>query len=164
MGILAEEVETLREQINKSESERSLLVQEIEDKVDVIRYSASQIVNLEESISSMALEYQCEIESMNLDSVNLEQNLLKTKRFLEERTKENSRMNGLIQDLELRNRDAYKVIESLEKENKDLKEKLRRSDMSTKAFVMDVEEQLHELLGKTDGKSSFKLEKDTRYA
>ncbi|KAL8465199.1 hypothetical protein ACS0TY_034629 [Phlomoides rotata] len=158
---LAEEVEMLREQINQSESERSLLVQEIEDKVDEIRYSASRIVDLEESISSMSLEYQCEIESMNLDSINLEQNLSKTKRLLEERTKENSRMNGLIQDLELRNQDAYKVIESLEKENKDLKEKLRRSDMSTKAFVMGVEEQLHELLGETDGKSSSKLEKDT---
>lgn len=164
MENLAEEVGRLREQMKISESERSLLMQEIEDKEVVIRYSASRIENLEESISSMALEYQCEIESMKLDSITLEQNLFETKKLLGERTQENSRMNVLIQDLELRNQDAYKAIESLEKENKDLKEKLRRSDMRTEAFVSEVEEQFHEWLGRTDGQSLNKLEKDMRYA
>lgn len=123
---LAEEVERLREQMKISESESSSVMQEIEDKEVPIRYSASHFPKLEESISCMALEYQCEIESMKLESFSLEQNLVETKKLLEERTRENSEMNELIRDLHLRNKDANKVIESLEKENKDLKEKLRR--------------------------------------
>ncbi|KAH6820649.1 hypothetical protein C2S53_003344 [Perilla frutescens var. hirtella] len=161
MENLDEELGRLKEQIKISEFERSLLMQEIEDKEKAIRCSASRIENLEESISSMALEYQCEIESIKLDASNLEQNLFETKKLLEERTQENSRVNGLFQDLELQNQDAYKVIERLRKENKDLKEKLQMSDLRSTAFVKDVEEQFHEWLAKTDGQPSSKLKKDT---
>ncbi|KAI3454833.1 hypothetical protein Pfo_011496 [Paulownia fortunei] len=160
MENLVEEVGRLREQVKISESERSLLLQEIENKEVVIRYSASSAENLEESMSSMALEYQCEIESTKLELISLEQNLFETKKLLEERTQENSRMSELIQDLELRNQDTNKEIESLDKENKDLKEKLQKSDINTKAFVREVEEQFHEWLAKTDNQSSSELEKD----
>ncbi|XP_057805062.1 uncharacterized protein LOC131020336 isoform X2 [Salvia miltiorrhiza] len=160
MEDLEEEVGRLREQIKISEFERLLLMQEVEDKEEAIRCSASRIENLEESISSMALEYQCEIESIKLDASTLEQNLFKTKKFLEEKTRENSTVNGLIEDLETRNQDAYKVIERLRKENKDLTEKLQFSDLSITTFVKDVEEQLHDWLAKIEGQPSSKLKID----
>ncbi|KAK4395859.1 hypothetical protein Sango_1740200 [Sesamum angolense] len=160
MEDLAEEVGRLREQMKISEPEKSFLVQDIEDKEVLIRYSASRIEKLEESISSMALEYQCEIESTKLESVALEHTLFETKKLLEERTQENSRMNELIQDLELRLQEANKVIQGLDKENKDLNGKLWKSDMNTKAFVRKVEEQFHEWYGENDDQSSNELEKD----
>ncbi|KAL0442157.1 UNVERIFIED_CONTAM: hypothetical protein Sradi_0154600, partial [Sesamum radiatum] len=160
MEDLAEEVGRLREQMEISEPEKSFLVQDIEDKEVLIRYSASRIEKLEESISSMALEYQCEIESTKLESVALEHTLFETKKLLEERTQENSRMNELIQDLELRLQEANKVIQGLDKENKDLNGKLWQSDMNAKAFVRKVEEQFHEWYGENDDQSSNELQKD----
>ncbi|KAL0318732.1 UNVERIFIED_CONTAM: hypothetical protein Sangu_2029400 [Sesamum angustifolium] len=162
MEDLAEEVGRLRERMKISEPEKSFLVQDIEDKEVLIRYSASRIEKLEESISSMALEYQCEIESTKLESVALEHTLFETKKLLEERTQENSRMNELIQDLELRLQEANKVILGLDKENKDLNGKLWKSDMNTKAFVRKLEEQFHEWYGENDDQSSNELEKDMR--
>lgn len=153
----------MKEQLKDSEFEKSLLVQNIEDKEEEIRCSASRIENLEESISSMALEYQCEIESLKLDSSTLEQNLFETKKQLEEMTQENSRLNELYHDLELQNRDAYMAFEILRKENKDLKEKLQISNLSITSFVKDVEEHFHEWFAITDGQPSSELNKDTRY-
>lgn len=89
----------MREQIKISEYERSLLMQNIEDREEEIRCSASRIENLEESISSMALEYQCEIESLKLDASTLEQNLFQTKKQLEKTTQEISRLNEFIVSL-----------------------------------------------------------------
>ncbi|KAL7098980.1 hypothetical protein ACP275_09G053200 [Erythranthe tilingii] len=146
---------------NISESERSLLMREIEDKEVEIRYSASHVEKLEESISSMALEYQCEIETMKLELFSLEKILFETKKLLEETTLENTGMNELIRDLQLRNQDANTVIERLEKENKDLKEELQRSDMHIKSFLTKLEEQFHEWLGNNDSQSLSKLESST---
>lgn len=164
MENLDEEVRRLREQIKISEYERSLLMQNIEDREEEIRCSASRIENLEESISSMALEYQCEIESLKLDASTLEQNLFQTKKQLEEKTQENSKVNELYHVLELQNKDAYKAFEILRKENKDLKEKLQMSNLSITAFVKDVEEHFHKFLAITDRQPSSNLKKDTRYA
>lgn len=160
MENLDEEVRRLREQIKISEYERSLLMQNIEDREEEIRCSASRIENLEESISSMALEYQCEIESLKLDASTLEQNLFQTKKQLEEKTQENSKVNELYHVLELQNKDAYKAFEILRKENKDLKEKLQMSNLSITAFVKDVEEHFHKFLAITDRQPSSNLKKD----
>ncbi|XP_042017239.1 myosin-10-like isoform X2 [Salvia splendens] len=161
MESLEEEVGRLKEQTKMSEFERSLLMQEMEDKDEEIRCSASRIENLEESISSMALEYQCEIESIKLDASTLEHNLFETKKLLEEKTQENSTLNGLIEDLETRYQDTYQVIERLWKENNDMTEKLQISDLSVRAFVKDVEEHLHGWLPEVEGQPSSKLMKYT---
>ncbi|KAL6584137.1 hypothetical protein OROMI_003426 [Orobanche minor] len=135
---LASEVGKLREQLKISDFERFLLMQEIEDKEIAMRYSESRVEKLEESVSSMALEYQCELESTKLESISLQQNLFETKKLLEEKASENSRLKEFIQELELelRNMDRNKVFESLAKENKDLKETLERSHMSTKGTIL----------------------------
>ncbi|KAL3837663.1 hypothetical protein ACJIZ3_022254 [Penstemon smallii] len=112
MEYLAEEVGRLRERMKILESERSSLMQEIEDK--------------EVAITSVGLEYQCEIESTKLESIALEQNLCEINKLLEKTTQENSKLHALIEDLEFRIQDANKVTESLVKENKDLKEKLQQ--------------------------------------
>lgn len=164
MENLEAEVGRLKEQTKMSEFEKSLLMQELEDKEEEIICSASRIENLEESISSMALEYQCEIESIKLDASTLEHNLFETKKLLEEKTQENSTLNGLIEDLETRHQDTCQVIERLWKENNDLTEKLHISDLSVRAFVKDVEEQLHGWLSENEGQPSSKLKKYTRYA
>ncbi|XP_047959692.1 myosin-10-like isoform X1 [Salvia hispanica] len=161
MENLEAEVGRLKEQTKMSEFEKSLLMQELEDKEEEIICSASRIENLEESISSMALEYQCEIESIKLDASTLEHNLFETKKLLEEKTQENSTLNGLIEDLETRHQDTCQVIERLWKENNDLTEKLHISDLSVRAFVKDVEEQLHGWLSENEGQPSSKLKKYT---
>ncbi|KAL1541674.1 myosin-10-like [Salvia divinorum] len=161
MENLEEEIDRLKEQTKMSEFERSLLMQEIEGKEKEIRWSASRIENLEESISSMALEYQCEIESIKLDESTLEHKLFETKKLLEEKTQENSTLNGLIEDIETRNQDTHQVIERLWKENNDLTEKLQISDLSIRAFVEDVEEQLRGWLSEIEGQPSSKLKKYT---
>lgn len=164
MKSLEVEVGRLKEQIKLSDFERSLLMQEIEDKDEAIRCSASRIGNLEESISSMALEYQCEIESIKLDASTLEQNLSEAKELLEEKSRENSKANELIEELETQNGDAYNVIKRLMKENEYLKEKLQNSGSSITAFVNDVEKELNDWLPEIEGQSSSILKKDTRYA
>lgn len=163
MEILEEEVERLRKRVKITESEKSFLMHEIEDKAVELTNSTLCIEKLEESISSVGLEYQCEIETMKLDLLTLEQNLFETKKTLEERTQENSRMNELIQEHELRFQEAEKVIVSLDKENKDLKEKLKTSDENAKSFVHEVEEGFREWLVKDDVHALSNLEKDTRY-
>ncbi|XP_022886080.1 putative leucine-rich repeat-containing protein DDB_G0290503 isoform X1 [Olea europaea var. sylvestris] len=162
MEILEEEVERLRECVKITESEKSFLMHEIEDKAVELTNSNLCIEKLEESISSVGLEYQCEIETMKLDLLALEQNLFETKKTLEERTQENSRMNELIQEHELRFQEAEKVIVSLDKENKDLKEKLKTFDENAKSFVHEVEEKFREWLVKDDVHALSNLEKDTR--
>lgn len=67
-GSLEETVGSLSEELNWSNSERLFLMQELESKEVELQNSASCIEKLEESVSSVALEYQCEIESMKLAS------------------------------------------------------------------------------------------------
>lgn len=159
MENLEEEVRHLREQMKISESERLLLMEENEDKEVIMRNSALCVEKLEESISSMGLEYQCEIESTKLELIALEQNFFEAKKLLNEKTQQNSSMNELIQDLELQIQDANKVIEILDKENRDLKEKVKTSELNAKEFSEKMEGQFNGSLWK-NGYQSCKTESD----
>ncbi|CAA0820881.1 Unknown protein [Striga hermonthica] len=141
----SQEIDYLQDQLNMSNS--------------ALSYSESRVEKLEESISSMTLEYQWEIESTKLESISLEQILLETKKLLEEKMQENSKLNECIQDLELRNLDSNKVIESLAKENKYLRENLQSSDLNNGAFVRK-NGQSHESLLENHDQPFSKLEKD----
>ncbi|XP_051115971.1 uncharacterized protein LOC127241113 isoform X2 [Andrographis paniculata] len=155
-----EEMGKVKEQLKVSESERLSLKNDLADKENAIRYSTSRIRKLEDLISSMALEYQCEIEGTKLESVAVEQNLLETKKLLEESNLEKSNMRELIHNLELQVQDANMVIDGLYKENSDLKEKLRQSEVNAKAFARKVEEQFHKSMDPLDIKWSSKLKED----
>ncbi|KAF5477114.1 hypothetical protein F2P56_003786 [Juglans regia] len=139
---LHDKVDRSREELKRSDSERLLLLQELDRKEAELQNSASCVEKLEESIAAMALESQCEIESMKLDIMALEQSCFEANKIQEETTEERARMNGMIQELEAQFQDAQKIIESLDEENKELKEKLDMSEKNARLFCQGIEEWL----------------------
>lgn len=158
MEDLPEKVDRLREELKRSTSERLFLLQELESKEVELQNSNLCIVKLEESISSMALESECEIESMRLDITALEQSCLEAKKIQEETVQEKARMNGLIEELEIQFQSAQKIMEHLDKENKELKEKLDKSEMNARVFCQKIEEWLGNK-DRSDQKSQTSLSK-----
>ncbi|GLT72448.1 hypothetical protein SLA2020_443820 [Shorea laevis] len=142
MEDLQEKVNRLREELKRSDLERLFLMQELESKEVELQESTLCIEKLEELISSMALESQCEIESMKLDIMALEQSCFEAKKIQGETVEEKARMNELIQELEVQFQDAQKIIECLDKENKELKEKLDTSETNARVFYQRIEEWL----------------------
>ncbi|PSS07961.1 TATA element modulatory factor like [Actinidia chinensis var. chinensis] len=151
MDSLEEKVGRLTEELNWSNVERLILIKELENKDVELQNSASCIEKLEESVSSVALEYQCEIESMRLDLMALKQSSLEAKKFQDEAAQEKARMNELIQDLELQIQNARKNSESLNKENNELREKLDASEINTRIFCQKIEEQFEGWLENKNG-------------
>ncbi|KAI8543243.1 hypothetical protein RHMOL_Rhmol08G0202400 [Rhododendron molle] len=150
-GSLEETVGSLSEELNWSNSERLFLMQELESKEVELQNSASCIEKLEESVSSVALEYQCEIESMKFDMTTLERRFFEVKKLQEEDAREKVRMNELIQDLEIQIQNDQEIIGSLEKENKELRFKLETSQRNAEVFCRKIEEEFKEWLEKNDG-------------
>ncbi|XP_040986034.1 LOW QUALITY PROTEIN: centrosomal protein of 63 kDa-like [Juglans microcarpa x Juglans regia] len=140
---LHDKVDRSREELKRSDSERLLLLQELDRKEAELQNSIHACIEkLEESIAAMALESQCEIESMKLDIMALEQSCFEANKIQEESTEERARMNGMIQELEAQFQDAQKIIESLGEENKELKEKLDMSEKNARLFCQGIEEWL----------------------
>jgi chromosome segregation ATPase len=142
MEDLQDKVNRLSEELKRPDLERLFLIQELESKEVELQESTLYIVKLEESISSMALESQCEIESMRLDIMTLDQSCFEAKKIQEESVKEKDRMNELIQELEVQFQDAQQIIKCLDKENKELKEKLDTSETNARVFYQRIEEWL----------------------
>ncbi|KAB2053458.1 hypothetical protein ES319_A12G190100v1 [Gossypium barbadense] len=142
MEDLREKIDHLIVELNCSNSERLLLMQEMENKEEELRQSALCIEKLEESVSSMALESQCEIESLKLDITALEQMSLEAKKSEEENAQENSQMNVLIEELKVQLQNAHEIIEALEKENKALRGKLIASEKNAKIFCQNIKQWL----------------------
>ncbi|GMY15548.1 intracellular protein transport protein USO1 isoform X1 [Fagus crenata] len=142
MENLQEKFDRLREELKRSDSERLFLMQELESMEVELQKSNLCVEKLEESISSMALESQCEIESMRLDIMALEQGCLEAKKIQEETVQEKARMDGLIEELEVQFQNAKKIMECLDKENKELKEKLDTSETNARVFCQKIEEWL----------------------
>ncbi|KAM5570858.1 hypothetical protein ABKV19_011483 [Rosa sericea] len=163
-------VDRLRDELRKSYSECLFLMQELENKEVELQNSNLCIEKLEESVSSMSLESQCEIESMKLDILALEQSCLEAKKVQEETVRENTRMNELIQELEVQCQDARKTADCLDMENKELREKLDASDTNTRIFCQRVEKLLEEdrfefksesLLSELEGRRTFSIDMST---
>ncbi|TYJ05890.1 hypothetical protein E1A91_A12G195300v1 [Gossypium mustelinum] len=142
MEDLREKIDHLIGELNCSNSERLLLMQEMENKEEELRQSALCIEKLEESVSSMALESQCEIESLKLDITALEQMSLEAKKSEEENAQENSQMNVLIEELKVQLQNAHEIIEALEKENKALRGKLIASEKNAKIICQNIKQWL----------------------
>ncbi|KAF9667659.1 hypothetical protein SADUNF_Sadunf15G0046700 [Salix dunnii] len=137
---LQESIGQLREELKRCDSENLLMLQELESKEVELQESALCIGKLEESISSLTLDFQCEIESMKLDMITLEQTCFKAKKAQEETIQENARMNGLIKELEFQIREAKENIECVEKENMELRGKHVMSDVNPKLFLQQIED------------------------
>ncbi|XVF54392.1 hypothetical protein PTKIN_Ptkin05aG0177200 [Pterospermum kingtungense] len=142
MESLQAKVDQLIRGLKRSNSERLLLMQEIENKEEELQQSALCIEKLEESVSSLALESHCEIESMKLDITALEQTCLEVKKNEEENIQEKSKMNVLIQELEFQLQNAKEIIEELDNENKELRGKLITSEKNAEIFCQKLKEWL----------------------
>ncbi|KAK7292181.1 hypothetical protein RIF29_07940 [Crotalaria pallida] len=137
-----QEVSSLREELQRSNSKQFSLMKELEAKEVELEMSTLSVEKLEESISSMALESQFEVESMKLDMMALEQGLFEAKKIQDETLEENNRMDKLIDELQVAFQGAQKIIISLNEENRELKEKLNTANMNTRVFSEKVEDWL----------------------
>ncbi|XP_050377446.1 uncharacterized protein LOC126794721 [Argentina anserina] len=163
-------VDRLRDELKRSYSECLFLMQELESKEVELQNSNLCIEKLEESVSSMSLESQCEIESMKLDVLALEQKCLEAKKVQEETVREKTRMSELIQELEIQCQDARKTTDYLDMDNKVLREKLDTSETNTRIFCQRVERwlendrfefKLESLLGELEEKHKFSTDTST---
>ncbi|KAK4778722.1 hypothetical protein SAY86_006250 [Trapa natans] len=145
MDKLQEKVEIMSVGLMKSNMENGSLVQELERTKLELQSSSLSIEKLEESISSTALESQCEIESMKLELMTLEQNYFEAKKVQEETAQENARLNSLIYELEVRIRDAHAVINHLENENRESREKIDLSELNARVLCQGIDECIEEM-------------------
>lgn len=129
---LEEEIFSLREELKKSNSQCEFLMQELDIRETELQKSSLHIANLEESISSATLEYQCEIESMRLEMLGLEQ------RCFEPQNCEG--LSELLHELEIHLNDARKNIRELENENKQVRDMLDASQKGVKLFCQKVQD------------------------
>ncbi|XP_019438811.1 PREDICTED: cingulin-like protein 1 isoform X2 [Lupinus angustifolius] len=136
------DVSILREELQRSNSKQFSLMQELGTKEVELEKSALSIQKLEESISSMALESQFEVEGMKLDMMALEQSLFEAKKVQDETLEENNRMCKMIDKLQVEFQEAQKIIIPINEENRELKEKLNVYNMNIRAFSEKVEDWL----------------------
>ncbi|KAF7806238.1 BICD family-like cargo adapter 1 isoform X1 [Senna tora] len=142
MEDLRDEVFRLREELQSSNSEQFFLLRELKNKEMELEKSTLSIEKLEETISSMALESECEVESMKLDMMAMEQSFFEAKKIQEETVEEKTRMSSLIEELQVTFQEAQKTIVSLNEENRELKVKLDTVNINTRTFSQKVEEWL----------------------
>lgn len=153
----------MTEELEKSNSEVLFLNQEMQNKEIELQQSNLRIESLEESILSVSLDYQCEIESMKIDLMTFEQSCFEANKIQEEAAQENGRLDQLIQDMVVQIQDCREVIECLSEENKELREKLLISESNASEICMKIEEIFPDGLNK-DGRSlSGELKNDTRW-
>ncbi|KAL9249174.1 hypothetical protein AKJ16_DCAP01037 [Drosera capensis] len=139
MRFLQEEVTTLREELKISNSERLLLKQELAGKEAEIQKHKLHIDELEDSLSSSSLESQCEIESMQLEMIVIEQSCLEAEKREEEHIQEKAEMKKLIDKLRLQIEDSECTIDVLQTENKGLRAMLKSSATDTQSHCTRVE-------------------------
>nr|DAD31418.1 TPA_asm: hypothetical protein HUJ06_010269 [Nelumbo nucifera] len=146
----SQEIEHLQDQLNLRN------IEELENKEMEIENSSLCVDQLEESISSIALESQCEIESMRIDLMALEQRCFEAKKFQEEAAHEKVMMDRLIEEFEIQFQEAQKMISCLEEENRELRGRLGTSESGASIPYQKVEENLgHWLENKYSSQAAF---------
>ncbi|KAM7480076.1 hypothetical protein LguiA_028289 [Lonicera macranthoides] len=155
-------VGSLREELKRSDTEHLFLVQELENKELELKNSRLRIEKLEEKLSLVRLEYQCEVESMKLDLMSFEQSFFEADKIEEGSTEEKASIDGMIKNLEFQIKEAQNVIKCLDEENKELREKLDTSERNARLFCQKMEHQFPDWLENKDAQSSSsEPEKDT---
>lgn len=168
---LRDEVYRLKEELQRSNSEQFFLLEELETKEMELEKSSLFVEKLEESISSMTLESECEIECMKLDMMALEQSHFEAKKIQEETLEENTRMSRLIEELQFKFQEAQNSIVSLNEENRELRNKIDAVNMNTRNFSQKVEEwleskdrpQLNGQYSLSKQENDSEISKDIRY-
>ncbi|KAK1296842.1 hypothetical protein QJS10_CPB15g01477 [Acorus calamus] len=146
VGNLHEKVRRLGEEIVKSDSQCLSLIHKLENKEAELRNCTLCVEKLETAVSSIALDSQCEIESMKLDLAALEQKCFEAEEFSEQLAEDNSRAHAAIEELEVRFEESRKMISHLQEENSELQEKLALSKSNTKIFFCKAEKYLDRFL------------------
>ncbi|XP_024028170.1 meiosis-specific nuclear structural protein 1 isoform X3 [Morus notabilis] len=132
----SQEIDYLQDQGNARNTE------ELESREVELQNSSLCIERLRMSISSITLDSQCEIESLKLEIVTLEQSCFEAEKSQEKAIQEKARINQLVRDLEAQFQDAQKNIRRLELENKELREKLDTSETKVRTFWQMLEKLL----------------------
>ncbi|CAN1795760.1 hypothetical protein LINPERHAP1_LOCUS20711 [Linum perenne] len=114
-------VDQLSDELKRSNAENLLLIEELQSKDLELQCSELHIKRLEESICSVTLDSQCEIEGMRLNMMTLEQGCFESRKAQEDAIQENASLNKLIKELEIQCEEKPDV--SLERENKELRDK-----------------------------------------
>lgn len=125
---LEEKVNCLMEELCTSKSEQLVLLQELERTETELHLSVFSVEKLEESITSLTLESQCEIESMKLDIVALEQALFDAQKVQGVSIQESDKQRDVIKELRLKSQGAQDYAKCLEKQNKELRERFAASE------------------------------------
>ncbi|KAI3973460.1 hypothetical protein MKW92_047339 [Papaver armeniacum] len=142
-GKLRQNVSELKEELSKANSDRFFLMRELENKEVELQNSSLFIEKLEDTISSVALDSECEIESLKLDIAALENSSFEAKKSQEEAVQENDRFEFLYHD-------AKKMIKRLERENTELRKNIRDSEENSGMYSQEVGEHLKIELSASD--------------
>ncbi|XP_020104396.1 paramyosin [Ananas comosus] len=132
------------EKLNDEANSRCLvLMEELNRKAAELQNSALEIQKLE----TIVLDSQCEVESLKLDITAQEEKCFEADSFSgQQLAQEEARLALQLRQAELQLSEAQQVINSLEGENKQLKELLLERDAKTKRSFSTVEEKFDNLL------------------
>nr|GEY88847.1 hypothetical protein [Tanacetum cinerariifolium] len=144
-------VRNLEQELKASNSERLNLMDKLENKEHELHNSALCIEKLEESISNITLDLQCDIESMKLDLMAMEQSFLEANKIQEEVAQGHCKMQEMTKNYKSQIKDAQNVTRLVE-ENKELRMKLKllesHADPENKMKKLSCQVQEYELLVK----------------
>ncbi|CAA6662952.1 unnamed protein product [Spirodela intermedia] len=115
---LHEEISLLKEEVAQYDSQQTFFMFELEQKEAELLKSRQQISNLEAVMSSDTLEYQCEIETMKLEILSLEQRCCIAEKLCEQATQEKTRMDALFEEHGVHVEGTQHTINCLEKEKR----------------------------------------------
>ncbi|RZC89759.1 hypothetical protein C5167_035755 [Papaver somniferum] len=149
-GKLRQNVSELKEELSKANYDRFFLMRELENKEVELQNSSLFIEKLEDTISSVALDSECEIESLKLDIAALENSSFEAKKSQEEAVQEKDRFEFLYHD-------AKKMIKRLERENTELRKNIKDSDENSGMYSQKVGEHLKVELSASDVFKNFIL-------
>lgn len=150
-------------ELKKSNLDRFLLNQELQHKEIELKKSTLCIESLEESILSVSLEHQCEIETMKLDLMAFEQSCFEANKIQEEVAQEKGKQDRLLKDMDSQIQESKKIIECLHEENKELKEMLEAAEMNARTIYRKIEQKFPEWWDKEGLLASSDIENDARY-
>ncbi|XP_076943650.1 uncharacterized protein LOC143613965 [Bidens hawaiensis] len=138
---LDEAIKKLERELKACKSENLGLMANLENKEHKLRNSTLCIDKLEESISNIALDFQCDIESMKLDLMAMEHSFLEAKELQKEVDREHHRMQDLTRNYKIQIQNVTRLVD----ENMDLKEKLKTFESNAKMKKLnEYEAQIHD--------------------
>ncbi|XP_028551514.1 centrosomal protein of 128 kDa-like isoform X4 [Dendrobium catenatum] len=143
VGMLKDKLRLLTEELVQSDEKCLQLTQEIKSKDDDFKNYAMQMEELEAAISSAALESQCEIESLRLDMIDLEERCFQAESLNQQMVQDKAKMYELLKEYEIQLHESQDTISFLEMENNRLKIKLEVSERKFKGLHCKVEAHLY---------------------